>query len=482
MTNPIRFGIVMIATATLMPGLAASAPFTDDAREADLLGVYEAALKNDPQLSAARHAFKGQVEAVPQAMSGLLPNISAGTKTEVTRLDRDRPALSRERGGNTFQANLSQPLFHADRWYQLTAARSIVDQAALELAAKEQMLILTSAQAYFETLRSLDALAAARAEEAALLRQRDQAQGKLDDGASSITDVYDAQAAYDNAHANRQLAKRKVDDAFEALSRLTNASYESIAGMGHHLPTEPPVPSNPSVWVDKAVQQNLQLLATAKAVNAAQLTISQRKAGYAPTVDLVASYRKGDNDSFGYNNPTDFGTNGYGGNISQSSISLELNIPLYSGGMTRSQVRESTERLYQSQDEQEDKRREVVLNTRNAFRGINADVEQIFARRQSIFSGMKSVEANQVGMDIGSRNIADVLNAQRQLYAAVRDYNDARYDYIVDTLKLKQAAGSLAPSDLQALAMYLKPDYDPDRDFLPPGSLQFSKGTIHASR
>ena len=230
------------------------------------------------------------------------------------------------------------------------------------------------------------------------------------------------------------------------------------------------------------MQKNLQLLASAKAVSAAQQTINQRKAGYAPTVDLVASYRKGDNDSFGYTNPTDFGTNAYGGNIPQSSISVELNIPLYSGGMTRSQVREFTERLYQSEDEQEDKRREVVLNTRNAYRGINADIEQILAWRQNIFSGMKSVEANQVGVDIGSRNIADVLNAQRQLYAAVRDYNDARYDYIMDTLKLKQAAGSLAPVDLQTLAIYLKPDYDPDKDFLPTGELQMTQGPKNAIR
>lgn len=474
--------ISFIVCIVALPTLANALESRDSADRANLLAVYEAALRNDPQLSAARRAYEAQVEAVPQALSGLLPTISAGTKTEITRLNRDRPELTRQRSGNTFQANLSQPLFHADRWYQYKAAKLSVDQAELEFASKEQMLILTSAQTYFDTLRALDSLAAAKAEEKALLRQRDQAQGKLDDGAASITDVYDAQAAFDNAHANRQLAQRKVDDAFEALSRLTNFSYASIVGIGHQLPTEPPVPSDPRIWVEKAVQQNLQLLATTKAVNAAEETLSQRKAGYAPTVDLVSSYRKGDNDSFGYNNPTDFGTNGYGGNIAQSSISVELNIPIYSGGMTRSQVRESTARLYQSQDEQEDKRREVVLNTRNAFRGINADVEQIFARRQSIFSGMKSVEANQVGMDIGSRNVVDVLNAQRQLYGAVRDYNDARYDYIVDTLKLKLAAGSLAPSDLNALASYLQADYDPDRDFIPPGALRLSNQNNLMSR
>ncbi|WP_459200643.1 TolC family outer membrane protein [Pseudomonas tremae] len=475
--------LLLLFSIVALPLLAAPAPADKSAvygagsqgrhmprQRADLLGVYEAASHNDARLSAARHAYRAEIEAVPQARAGLLPSLTAGATTEVTGLKRDEPALSRERSGTTVRANLSQPLFRIDRWFQLKAAQSSVIQAELELAAQEQNLILTAAQTYFEILRQLDAFAAAQAEEAALLRQRDQAQGRLEDGASSITDVYDAQAAYDNARADRQQFQRKVDDAYEALERLTRRTYSAIAGMGHQLPVEAPVPNDARAWVDTAVRQNLELQASEYAVSAATHTLSQRKSGHAPTIDAVASYRKGDNDSFGYSNPTDFGSNGYRDRVAQSSVGIELNIPLYSGGMTNSQIKESTERLYQSQDEQEDRRREVVLNTRNAFRGINAGIEQIIARRQSIVSGQKSVEANQVGVDLGSRNIADVLNAQRQLYAAVRDYNDARYDYILDNLKLKQAAGTLSPDDLKALARYLKQDYDPARDFLPTGS------------
>ncbi len=466
--NPyFSFGLVILCCASAYSGSALSRDLPG--QHADLLGVYQAAALNDAQLSAARHAYRAQREAVPQARAGLLPNLTAGATSEVTRLERDEPALSRERSGTTFRANLNQPLFRIDRWFQLKAAQSSVSQAELELSAQEQTLVLTAAQAYFETLRQLDGFAAAEAEEAALLRQRDQAQGRLEDGASSITDVYDAQAAYDNARANRQQVQRRVDDAYEALERLTRHTYTSIAGMGHQLPVEAPVPNDARAWVDTAVRQNLELQASAHAVSAAEQTLNQRKAGHAPTIDAVASYRKGDNDSFGYSNPTDFGSNGYRDKVAQSSIGIELSIPLYSGGMTNSQIKESTERLYQSQDEQEDRRREVVLNTRNAFRGINAGIEQITARRQSIVSGQKSVEANQVGVDVGSRNIADVLNAQRQLYAAVRDYNDARYDYILDNLRLKQAAGTLSPDDLKTLAAYLKQDYNPARDFLPPG-------------
>lgn len=450
----------------VIPLCSAVAQATSD-QHADLLGVYQSAALNDAKLNAARHAFQAQLEAVPQARSGLLPNVTAGATSENTRLERDQPALSRERSGTTFRANLTQPLFRIDRWYQLKAAKLSVSQAALELSAKEQGLVLDAAQAYFETLRQLDSLASIEAEEAALLRQRDQAQGRLEDGASSITDVYDAQAAYDNARANRQLIQRKVDEAYEALSRLTNVSYTSIAGMGHQMPIAPPLPNDAKSWVEASVMQNLQLQASELAIGVAEQTLSQRKAGHAPTVDAVGSYRKGDNDSFGYSNPTDFGRDGYRGNVAQSSIGIELNIPLYSGGMVSSQVRESTERLYQSQDEREDRRREVVLNARNAFRGINADVDQITSRRRSIRSGRKSVEANKAGVDLGTRNVVDILNAERLLYAAVRDYNDARYDYIMDSLKLKQAAGTLSPDDLRALSSYLKQDYEPSRDFLP---------------
>ncbi|TLG87469.1 TolC family outer membrane protein [Pseudomonas edaphica] len=435
---------------------------------ANLLNVYQQAVINDAKLSAARHEYQALREAVPQARAGLLPTLSAGGSVESVRLQRDEPSLTRTRSQSVFQANLNQPLFRLDRWFQLEAAQASTAQAALELSAKEQALVLGAAQAYFETLRALDTLAASKAEETALQRQHQQAQARLDNGASSITDVLDAQAAYDNANANRKLAERKVDDAYEALARLTKQDYSSIEGVEHRLPVVTPVPNEASAWVRQAVQQNLSLLASNFAVTAAEKTNQQRKAGFAPSLDAVASYRHGDNDNFGYSNPTDFGRSGYRGDVAQRSIGLELNIPLYSGGMTRSQVREATERLAQSEDERDDRRREVVQSTRNLHRAVNSDIEQVNARRQTILSSQASVKANTVGRELGSRNTADVLNAQRQLYNVVREYNNARYDYIIDTLKLKEAAGTLSPADLADLAMYLTKNYDPDRDFLPP--------------
>lgn len=464
-----KVGALLVSFFCSFPVYAADYPF---ASQADLVGVYKSAVQNDVQLSAARHNYLAQLEMIPQARSGLLPNLAAGATSESSRLEFNDPSLSRHRSGTTFHANLSQPLFRADRWYQLKASKATVAQAELEMSAKEQALILSVVVAYFETLRQLDTLAALKAEEVTLLHQRDQTQKLLEDGVLTITDVLDVQTAYDNARANRQLAQRKVEDAYDALARLTKQRYGSIAGIGHNMPINIPVPNDAEAWVTIAVRQNLQLLASQYAVTAAEETIRQRKAGYAPTLDVTASYRRGDNDSFGYSNLSSFGQHSYKGKVEQSVIDLELNIPLYSGGLTRSQVRESTEHLYQAQDGREDRHRQVVLNTRNFLRAVNTDVGQVITRRQSIYSNQKSLEANKVGLAVGSRNIADVLSSQRQLYSSVRDYNNARYDYIIDSLSLKQAVGTLAPQDLFELSSYLRKDYNPESDFLPPDAAE----------
>lgn len=320
-------------------------------------------------------------------------------------------------------------------------------------------------------LRSQDNLASTKAEEAAFKRQLDQSNERFDVGLSDKTDVLQSQASYDTARANRILAQRQVDDAFEALITLTNRQYNSLQGIVHTLPILPPAPNDAKAWVDTAAKQNLNLLASNYAVDAAEDTLRQRKAGHAPTLDAIAQYKKGDNDGLGFTNPSPTGQR-YGGDAEQRTIGLQLSIPIYSGGLTSSQVRESYSQLTQTEQQREGLRRQVVENTRNLHRAVNTDVEQVQARRQSIISNQSAVEATEIGYQVGTRNIVDVLDAQRQLYTSVRNYNNARYDYILDNLRLKQAAGTLSPADLQDLSRYLKPDYNPDRDFLPPDLAQ----------
>ena len=455
---------IAVSCATSAMALDGQPPVSS---KTDLVSVYHEAVNNNADLAAARADYAAQKEVVPQARAGLLPNLSGGAESSSVRTSIDQPSLTTTRSAVVYQATLAQPIFRADRWFQLKAAESVNEQAALQLSATEQNLILQTAESYFTVLRAQDTLASTKAEEAAFKRQLDQSRERFDVGLSDKTDVLQSQASYDTARANRLLAQRQVDDAFEALMTLTNRQYRSIEGIAHTLPILPPTPNNATTWVETAAKQNLNLLASNYAVSAAEETLKQRKAGHAPTLDAVAQYKTGDNDGFGLSNPNALNQR-YGGDVSQRSIGLQLNIPLYSGGLTSSQVRESYSRLSQTEQQREALRRQVVENTRNLHRAVNTDVEQVQARKQSIISNQSALEATEIGYQVGTRNIVDVLDTQRQLYTSVRDYNNTRYDYILDNLRLKQQAGTLNPGDLQDLARWLNPNYNPDKDFLPP--------------
>ena len=191
----------------------------------DLVSVYQEAVDNNADLAAARADYGARREVVPQARAGLLPNLSAGAEMMNTRTKLDEPSMTSNRSGNSWSATLAQPIFRADRWFQLQAAEAVNEQAALELSATEQNLILQTAQNYFAVLRAQDNLAATKAEEAAFKRQLDQSNERFDVGLSDKTDVLQSQASYDTARANRIIAERQVQDAFEALVTLTNRRF-----------------------------------------------------------------------------------------------------------------------------------------------------------------------------------------------------------------------------------------------------------------
>lgn len=454
--------------ATVLGSTAYAAPNTTN--KVNLLDVYQFAVDNNADLAAAHADYQAQSERVPQARSGLLPQLGAGASNTSSRskVDTNMGSQSTSRSAFVYQANLSQPLFRLDRWYQLQAAQATNEQSALELSAIEQNLILQSSEVYFSVLRAQDNLAASRAEESAFKRQFDLASERFDVGLSDKTDVLQAQAAYDAARANRMIAERMVADAFQAVITLTNMDLAALEGVKHSLPILAPTPNDATAWVNTATEQNLSLQAINYAVDAAQESVKQRKSGHAPTVDAIAQYQKGDNDGMGFINSGQGMPYRFNGKAEQSSIGLQLNIPLYTGGMTRSQVREGVYRLDQVEQMRESLRRSTVQDARNFHRAVNTDVEQVQALKQAIISSQSAVEATQIGYEVGTRNIVDVLDAQRVLYVAVRNYNNARYDYILNNLRLQQTAGTLSPDSLQALSQYLNPDYNPDNDFLPP--------------
>ncbi|PKM31911.1 MAG: channel protein TolC [Gammaproteobacteria bacterium HGW-Gammaproteobacteria-11] len=436
--------------------------------ENDLMSVYEEALANSADLAAAQADALARQEALPQARAQLLPNIGLGAGTSRERIDIDGVG-SDSYTSNYYQASLTQPLFRADRWFNYQAAKSISEQAEVEFSATQQNLILEVARAYFDVLRASDNLATARAEEEAFERQLDQARERFDVGLSARTDVLEALAGFDTARAARLTAKTNLDVSYQALTRLTNRDYQRLVGISHELPILPPTPSDLQQWVDTAAAQNLSLQASRLAVTSANQTLRSSKSAYAPTVDAFVRYN---NSGTSGASTTGGGGGGFGGgnnNDSElSSIGVELTLPLFTGGATTSRVRESNYRLTQAEQLSESQLRQVVESTRNLYRTVTSSVEEVEARRQAIISAKAALDATQTGYEVGTRNVVDVLEAQRNLFRAVRDYNTVRYNYIIDNLSLKQAAGTLSPDDLADLSTWLNPDYNPDRDFIPP--------------
>lgn len=431
-----------------------------------LLSVYYDAVDNNSDLAAAKAQYEVKQEVVPQAKAGLLPQISGSADYKNTRTALDQPPNTLRRNSYEYGISLTQPIFRVDRWFQLQAAYAKDEQAKLSLAVTEQQLILQTAQVYFSILQAQDDLAATRAEEQAYKRQATEALERFKLGLADKTNYLQAQSAYDMSRATRVTAEKSVQDAFQALTTLTDRHYEAVKGIQHTLPITAPIPNNAQAWVDKAVAQNISLKAGFYGVAAAEETVKQRKSGHAPTVDFIASYKRGDNDAFNFTNTATTAAR-YGANVSQSSVGVELQIPIYSGGLTSSQAREARSALMMSEHEQESLRRKVVQNTTDYHRAINADIEQIKALRETIVSSLSAVDATKIGFQAGTNDIVDVLDAQRRLYDAVRNYNNARYSYILDVLRLKQVVGTLNPGDLQALDKFLTSSYEADKDFLP---------------
>lgn len=432
--------------------------------QADLMTVYQEALLYSADLAAAEADSLARQEALPQARSLLLPNIALGAGVARERLEIEGQG-SDTYTSDYYQANLTQPLFRAERWFNYQAAKSVSAQARVEFSATQQALIIEVAEAYFNVLRASDNLATARAEEEAFERQLDQARERFEVGLSARTDVLEALAGYDTARATRLTAETNLTVSYQALTRLTLSDYDRLAGIRHEMPIMPPLPASLQEWVDTAAMQNLSLQASRLAVETATDTLRSRKSAYLPTVDAFARYNHsgGGAELGGAIGPTS-GAN----DTDQTSIGIEVTLPLFTGGSRTSEVRESGYRLTQSERLSEAKLREVVEATRNLFRTVTSSVDEVEARRQAIVSARAARDATQTGYEVGTRNVVDVLEAERNLFRAVRDYNTTRYNYIIDTLRLKQAAGTLSPQDLMELSEWLDPQYDPDRDFIPP--------------
>ena len=416
---------------------------------ASLQEVYELSVANDPELAAAQASFKAQKELIIQRKAGLLPSVSIGGSSTVGErwiLSSNFP--SEPSGSHGWNASLSQPIFRVDSWYRFRQGQDIKAQATANFAVAQQALIVRVTESYLRILEAQAALTSAKAERDAVKRQLDQVQQRFDVGLVAITDVLEAQAAYDSSIVSVIEQEGAQSISFEALLRLTGKTISEISGIIEEMPISAPNPNTVEDWIEKALSNNYSLIAANEGLKISQKDVKIARSGHLPIINANAVWS---------HNVTE-GRTFLGSKTNNRSYSININIPLYQGGQIRSGARQALYNLDSAQENFDYLQRTVVENTRNLFTAIKTDVARVRARQRSIESSQSALEATRTGYEVGTRNIVEVLQAQRQLYLAQFQYASARYQYIRDNIRLKEIVGNLSPSDVYSLDKYIKLD------------------------
>lgn len=413
----------------------------------DLQSVYNLATESDPNIKAAAAARDAALEVIPQSKAVLLPSIDINA--DVTR-DRYDPRNDVDRSyftNKTYTLELRQAVFHRDRFIQLKQADHRAAQAEAIYTAAQQDLILRVATSYFVVLAAMDNLDFVIADKEAIAVTLKQAKQRYDVGLAAVTDVYEAQARYDIAVSDELNAEKLLDDAHEALYRLTGEEVQDVEVLKAEIPLVVPEPADPEKWTKTALKQNPLLLASIAAASAAKDQVEVQRSGHYPSLDMIARYQYRDND---------FGGTGFPIKRNDSAIGLQLNIPIFQGGLISSQTRQASYQYAQAREEQIDQLREVRLQTRDSYRGVAVEISRVNALKQAILSSEKALSASQAGFEAGTRTIVDVLDSQRELLRARRDHASSRYEYLLNTLRLKQAAGFVQDSDIAQISEMLE--------------------------
>jgi outer membrane protein len=435
----------------------------------DLVGVYEDALRSDPQLHQAEANRLASREARPQAWSALLPQISGtlsrtqdrqdGTEGSISfNPDTGAPApvivpFATTTTSKAWSLNLRESLFSWSNWMTVKQADKEVAQAEATYRAAEQNLILRVAQAYFNVLSALDGLEANQASLEAISRQLDQANKRFEVGLIAITDVQEAKAARDTAAAAVIAAKRTLATAGDQLSEITGQKYDSLNKPGQDMPLNTPDPASEDRWVTVSLDQNVSLLSSRLAADIARENVRIAFGGHLPTLDLLASKSRTTNDA----NETLGGAGPFGLNtaINDRQYTLQVTVPLFSGGLTQSRVRQAQYQWIAAKEGVVQTSRATERQARDAYLGVISGIARVQALRQALESSQTALKATEAGYEVGTRTAVDVLNSRRTLVQAQTDYAVSRYDYIVSVIQLRLAAGNLSREDVTEINKWL---------------------------
>ena len=415
---------------------------------ANLIDIFNQAQKNDPVILAARAQLSADAEIVPQSRATLLPSLSLTANTQIIDRETSGGANLDERfNSNSYAAQLSQPLFRADRWFTLNAAKASKKQAEFSYQQAQQELILRVATAYFDILRNQNNLSAAKSREVAFRRQLEQATERFDVGLIAATDVYEAQAELDLAVVLQISSEEQRHNSYNTLQSLTNQNHTNIDLLANKdIPVEGPTPALLKDWVDSALANNHQLTAQKYQLEVTKQLLYAEKSGHLPTIDAKANYI----------HTEDGGTSFLGQQADTKSFALELSMPLFEGGLRNSKVREAHYRHEQAKQDYQNTHHQIREQIQTQYRTVTTDVLRIKASKTALKSSSSALEATKGGYEVGTRNIIDVLQAQNHSFDAQRNYSNALYDYTINLLTLKQLAGTLTKTDLEDINGWLQ--------------------------
>ncbi len=413
----------------------------------DLMAVYRIAQERDPLLKESMSQLASVRESKNQATAALRPNLSLTGQT--SRVNREIiggffPKSTNDYSEESLTLNLQQPLYHRDHWIQLEQSDHAITKAEAEYQSAHLNLMIRTTESYFNVLSASDDLRVSKAQLEATRRQLEQAKQRFEVGLIAITDVHEAQAAFDRDRAGTIQAENAEDNAWEALVEILGGNQvSSLAVLGENMPLSKPIPESLERWSTTAQQQNYTIIAARSATEQVKTAVKLKKAGHHPTVDLVGSYgisRTGSDT---------------GSDMDIGMIGIQLNVPLYAGGGTSSRVTQAQIDLTTAQNGLDRQRRAVKRQVRSAYRGVLSSVSQVEALRAATVSADSALTSTKAGYDVGTRTIVDVLNAQRNLFDSQRNYYQSRYAFILNSLQLKQAAGTLVQADLEQINSWL---------------------------
>ena len=421
-----------------------STVFTAD----DLLSIYNEALENDPTYRAAEYSYLADKQLVVQGRAALMPSITLSGSTNWNEYYQN-DILQQEYNSFSKTARVSQPLFRLDTWFNFKMSKSLTNDAEADFAYQQQNLLLRTAELYFGVLRAIDNLNASISEEKAIKKQLDQAQQRYDVGLSAITGVQEAQLQYDLSKAARINNEGNLFSAREALNALIGREVFSLTALGNNLNISEPFPNSKEEWVKTALENNYQLKAAYLRRDAAKSNARSAASNHLPKIDIVGSASESETNQFNYEG---FEINGQGIPVpavtGRRNYAIQMSVPIFQGGAVSSRRKQAYSQYNEADENTLFTERRVIQEIRSQFSNVVTLVANVNAQEQAVISATSALEATQVGYKVGTRNVVDLLQAEKTLYSAEKNLANAKYDYILANLRLAIAAGTISPSNI----------------------------------